>query len=109
MKGLMLGEQEILDASDKDTAKASKKATYENFVALDKHLRRVIKDLCKEMSDGNIDISPYSKQSFSPCQYCGYKSVCRFDVRKKGNAFEHIDKLDENEIWDILGGEQYVD
>ncbi len=109
MKGLMLGEQEILDASDKDTAKASKKATYENFVALDKHLRRVIKDLCKEMSNGNIDISPYSKQSFSPCQYCGYKSVCRFDVRKKGNAFEHIDKLDENEIWDILGGEQYVD
>ncbi len=109
MKGLMLAQQDVLDASDADTAKASKKATYENFVALDKHLRSIITDLCKEMSDGQIDIKPYNKQNFSPCQYCGYKSVCRFDIRKKGNDFEHLDKLDDEKVWDILGGEQYVD
>ncbi len=109
MKGLMLDTEDVLLASDADTAKASKKATYQNFVDLDKHLRKIIKDLCKEISEGNIDIAPYKKQDFSPCQYCGYKSVCRFDVRKKDNAYENINTLGEEEIWSILGGDQYVD
>lgn len=109
MKGLMLGEQDILDATDSDTAASSKKATYENFVNLDKHLRKIIKDLCVELSGGNIDIAPYNKQNASPCQYCGFKSICRFDVRKKGNDFDHISKIKDEEIWEVLGGEQNVD
>ena len=109
MKGLMLGEQAVLDATDPDTASSSKKATYDNFVHLDKHLRKIIKDLCTELSGGNIDISPYNKQTSSPCQYCGYKSICRFDVRKKGNNFDYIDKMKDEEIWEVLGGEQNVD
>lgn len=109
MKGLMLGEQEILDASDGTTAASAKKATYQNFMDLDKHLRRIIADLCKEMSDGKIDINPYNKQNFSPCQYCGYQSICRFDVRKKGNNYDYLDKLKDDEVWEAIGGEQYVD
>lgn len=109
MKGLMLGEEDILSASDDATASGAKKATYQNFVDLDAHLRRIISDLCAEMSGGKIDINPYNKQNFSPCQYCGYKSVCRFDVRKKGNNYDYLDKLKDEEIWDAIGGEQHVD
>lgn len=109
MKGLMLCEQGVPDAFDSVTASSAKKATYQNFIDLDKHLRKIIADLCKEMTDGRIDIKPYSKQNFSPCSYCGYKSVCRFDVRKKGNNYDFLDKLKDEEIWESMGGEQYVD
>lgn len=109
MKGLMLGEEELIGATDAVTASGAKKATYGNFVALDKHLRRVIKELCKEMTEGRIDMRPYNKKSFSPCQWCGYKSVCGFDVSKKGNDYEYIDTLKDEEIWNSIGGEQNVD
>ncbi len=109
MKGLLLGEEQLLGATDSVTASAAKKATYKNFVELDKHLRRVIADLCKEMAKGSISIRPYNKQDFSPCRFCGYQNVCRFDVRKKGNDYEYINKMKDDEIWEAIGGEQYVD
>lgn len=109
MKGLIVGSEEILSATDGATASSAKKATYKNFVQLDKHLRKIIGRLCKEMSNGDISMQPYVKQGFSPCSYCGYKTVCGFDVRKKGNNYEYLDSLKDGEIWDILGGEANVD
>jgi len=109
MKGLILGEEDVISATDADTASSARKATYRNFVDLDKHLRRIITKLCKEMSDGRIDIMPYTKQKFSPCDWCGYKSVCGFDARKRGNNYEYLDKLKDEEIWELVGGEANVD
>lgn len=109
MKGLLLSEEALLDATDPSTVSGAKKTTYNNFVALDKHLRRVIKNLCEDMSKGRIDMRPYSKKSFSPCQWCAYKSVCGFDVSKKGNNYEYIDTLKDNEIWETIGGDGNVD
>ena len=77
MKGLILGEEQILDATDDLTSSSAKKATYQNFVNLDSHLRKTISQLCREMANGNIDINPYQRGGFSPCSYCDYKSVQR--------------------------------
>ena len=109
MKGLLLDEDHFLDANDSATSSAAKKATYDNFVDLDKHLRRIVSDLCKEMAEGRIDIRPYNKQDFSPCQYCGYKSVCRFDPQKRGNSYDNLSKMKDDEIWEAIGGKQNVD
>lgn len=109
IKGLILNEEKLLEATDSATASSAKKATYKNFADLDKHLRKTVSDLCREMAKGRIDINPYNKQQFSPCRYCGYKSVCRFDVNKKDNFYNYLDRLGDNEIWDMLGGDENVD
>lgn len=109
MKGLLLDEEKLLAATDSATASSAKKATYENFVNLDKHLRKTVSDLCEEMAKGEIDIKPYNKQKLSPCRYCGYKSICRFDVNKKDNFYNYLDKMSDEEIWNMLGGDENVD
>ncbi len=38
-----------------------------------------ITGLASEISSGKIDITPYRLNNNSPCSYCEYKSVCRFD------------------------------
>ena len=39
---------------------------------------RIIK-LAQEIVSGKIDTSPYRLGQVSPCSYCKYKPVCRFD------------------------------
>lgn len=109
MKGLILGEEELLAATDGETALAAKKATYRNFVDLDIHLKKIINQLCNEMVSGKIKISPCAKTGFTPCSYCPYKSVCGFDVRKKDNRYENLYSVKEKEIWGMIGGEEDVD
>ena len=55
-------------------------AESEEFAALLSHVRRCIGRLSDEILSGNIDIQPYRIGTQSPCPYCEYKSVCRFDA-----------------------------
>ena len=109
MRGLLLDDEKLLEATDEITQKSAKKATYQNFLSLNKHLQKTISELCKEMAKGKIDIKPYAKGGFSPCQYCSFSSVCRFDSSKKGNDYDYLTSLKDQEVWDGIGGEQYVD
>ncbi len=109
MRGLVPKEEEILSAFDEATAGAAKGASYKSFVELDKHLRRIISDLCRELAGGRNEIRPCNKQGKSPCEYCGYKSICRFDVRKRDNDYEYLEAMKDDEIWDAIGGENNVD
>jgi len=38
-----------------------------------------IAQLAEEILSGKIDVAPYRLSGQSPCSYCDYKSVCRFD------------------------------
>lgn len=49
-------------------------------------------ELCEEIYSGNVDIKPYRLGSESPCTYCKYKSICRFDVNLEGSSYKNIPK-----------------
>jgi len=61
--------------------------SYENRGALKpNHFEKVLKftekrivELAEEILSGKIDVNPYRLSGKSPCSYCEYKSVCRFD------------------------------
>ena len=40
----------------------------------------VILDICERYISGDISISPMRVKSKTPCTYCSYKSICRFDL-----------------------------
>lgn len=40
----------------------------------------VILDICERYVSGDISISPMRVKSNTPCTYCSYKSICRFDL-----------------------------
>jgi len=57
--------------------------------------RRVFQ-LTQEIVSGKIDISPYRLGHVSPCSYCKYKPVCRFDWQI--NDYNFIESLSKSEV-----------
>ena len=69
------------------------------FKDLQKHTKKIIKEISKEILSGNIDIKPYkSKTKRTVCEYCPYKSICNFSPDKKGNEYFRIKTMEKQEL-----------
>ena len=69
------------------------------------------KEIASKILSGNIDKKPFKQGATTACQYCGFKSVCRFDTKTGGNTYRYPRFKDKErdlimqEISDKLGGE----
>ena len=59
--------------------------------------------LAAEISSGKIDITPYRMNQASPCSYCDFKSVCRFDWQI--NQYNSLESLNKGAVLERLGGD----
>ena len=71
--------------------------TSENFLLSEEEFASVqdavdvqIDKLCRELTEGVIAIHPKKSGDTSPCAYCEYKGICRFDTRYPGCNYEII-------------------
>ncbi|MHC5154976.1 MAG: PD-(D/E)XK nuclease family protein, partial [Planctomycetota bacterium] len=51
----------------------------DDFAALLDHTERQIKQLVTDLTAGCIRITPFRKGTESPCSWCDYRPLCRFD------------------------------
>jgi ATP-dependent helicase/nuclease subunit B len=118
MKGLVLADKDIIKEMDREidgnsiiiparlnkdgTLGKSSAATKEQFDNLRGHVRGRLVELCQEMADGNIAISPYKKNGHTPCEFCKLSSVCKFDPGIKDNKYKFINDLNDDEIWQLI-------
>lgn len=120
MSGLLIKDKDVIKCMDSEISgysdiipvriktdgtiseASSSTATEEQFQALRAYVRKAIREICEEILEGNIDISPYSKKGFAPCRYCSYSSVCQFDPSMKGNRYRILKDIDEEEAWDLI-------
>lgn len=56
----------------------------EEFIQLQEKIDVVIEELCRDLVDGKISITPKKVSDTSPCVYCQFKGICRFDTEFKG-------------------------
>ena len=73
----------------------------EEFNKLRVHVRRTLKEMCEEISKGNIKNQPTKCGGKTPCTYCDYKEICRFD-RNLGNEFKALKEMKKEEVWEQL-------
>ena len=73
------------------------KATSENFLLSEEDFQKLqaemdqqIQKLCGELVSGKIAIRPKKTDKTSPCVYCQFKSICRFDTAFGGCNYEVI-------------------
>lgn len=68
----------------------------EELNVLRKHVRKVIRQMGKELTDGIISIAPYKLARQVACTYCPYRPVCQFDPMLEGNEYRYLfnDKKD---------------
>ncbi len=80
------------------SSKLSSVATLEEFEALQKKVKKIIRQICVEILSGKIDIKPYHYQDKTGCDYCQYKSICMFNPNMKGNEYSYIKHKNQHEI-----------
>ena len=76
--------------------------TKEQFTLLQNKVKKIIKQIAKEILEGNIEIKPtYNKgKKEEACKYCEYKSICCFNPNVNNYAF--IDNKSKKELLDNL-------
>ena len=61
-----------------------------------------ILQLAGEILSGKIDIRPYRIGTRSPCTYCKFRAVCRFDWQI--NDYNLLESLDKPQVLEKIGG-----
>ena len=117
MKGLILADIKVIKMHDKHLETGTSKlvpATLtksgdisegktngvdkEQFKILQDYIYKTIKQISKEILNGNIALKPYNKNGKKPCEYCSYKAICGFNPRLCGNNYNYIDKKTKDDI-----------
>lgn len=99
LNGIITNEKTALEGYDDKTASIRNKYSIENFKLMDMYLENMLKNICTDMIDGDISINPYKKSGKSPCDYCKYMPVCRFDS-SESNSYNYLESIDKpDDIW----------
>lgn len=119
MQGLLIKDSNIIKEMDKSLANGerstsliipanlnkdgtlgrhTKGVSSEEFEVIRKYVKDLIKDLCEDMLDGNISISPYKNKDKNSCTFCNYSAICQFDTTLKDNKYKIINKKSDDEI-----------
>ncbi len=95
-----------IDQSDTLSASRSNAITKEQFESLQTHIKKVIKDIAKEIYIGKMEIMPYynKKNKKTPCEYCPYKSICNFNTND--NSYYYIQNKEKEQILEEIKKEQ---
>ena len=72
------------------------------FSQLIEYINDKTRAINQEIKEGSIDINPYKKGEFKPCDYCEYHSVCGFDTKLPGSEYRKLTNLKPNEVWEII-------
>ena len=110
MNGLVLADVEVVKMMDKNLTPGSKSdiipvsltkdgeikkseasnITAEEFKELENKVNEIIKQISREILNGEIDIKPYSYSGKTGCDYCKFKSICMFNTNIHGNEYNMI-------------------
>ncbi len=67
-----------------------------DFSALLRLVERRLAELSDQIIDGDIRIAPYRLAATSPCAYCDYRSVCRFELQF--NRYHVLEPLSREQV-----------
>lgn len=109
IKGMSVSDECVREAYDKKTAGLKNRYSTKQFEIIDKYLAAMLSDICSDIASGDISINPYKKGRFTPCEYCDYSSVCRFDCTDKSNAYNHLPAVKSEEVFKRMEEKTDVD
>lgn len=81
-------------------------ASGSQFALLQRYVKKKAQCLAADMYDGRIGADPYEYGNQKPCEYCGYQSICGFELRTEGCSYRRLEKLKKEEIWEALEQEE---
>lgn len=80
--------------------------TLAQFDALLAHVQRIFTVTGEAIVNGQVDIKPYKMAGRTPCTYCPYHAVCRFDRARPENGYRVIPAVSDEEALRRMAREQ---
>lgn len=68
-----------------------------------------LKQIGAEIREGIVRVYPYQRADSNrntPCTYCGYHGICRFDPRIPGNRYRQIQSMTRDDAFDAIRKER---
>ena len=121
LKGLTLSDPTVIKASDNliegksavlYEVKATGEEEYSGSVCSQAELNDLIQiakkkseQTLEKMLSGDMNASPAArKKRHEACEYCDYKSVCRFDPKKPGCRIRMLKTIKQDEFFTLIAG-----
>ena len=121
MKGLIIADVQIIKMHDNTLESGSSKyvpaaltasqsinkkwtsgVDKEQFKVLQDYIFKTIKEISKEILEGNIDIKPYNKKGVTQCKYCTYHSICGFNSKYENACYRYVDNKSNDDILKLM-------
>ncbi len=78
-------------------------AESEDFTLLLRHTRRRLSEWIDRILDGDIEVAPYRLGTLSPCGWCAYRTVCRFEPASTG--VRYLETMKRSAVFENLRDE----
>ncbi len=101
LKGIAPYDENILNKFDETLrdslirTKKDKRISTEDFETIHRYLNNKIGCICDEMFKGNFKIEPSKKKEYTPCDYCDYNTICRFDITDTDNSYSYYKPISD--------------
>ncbi|MBO5340296.1 MAG: PD-(D/E)XK nuclease family protein [Oscillospiraceae bacterium] len=74
--------------------------TARRFARLERHVERVLRDICSEIAAGNIAADPFWRgQDRNACRFCDYAAACHFEEGRGGDCRRWLSGVKAEEFW----------
>lgn len=115
MTGVVNGEPDIVERLDRymqdksDVIPVEKKKdgsfsarssvmSHEELQIISNYVNYKVKEIGRDILDGEIALNPYEKGQSDACTYCSYRKVCGFDGSIPGYEKRSLEELDKTEL-----------
>lgn len=78
------------------------------FGRLARYTQKKLLEMGRALRQGRCEADPYQYNNRDACEWCDYRAACRFD-ESAGDQKRVLRKLDNEEVWERIGGEGHVD
>ena len=99
LKGEVLPAKAKKDGTLSSGASVASEAQFNQLIG---YMHDLIRNLGKDMLAGKISAKPCKLKEKDACAFCKYHTICQFDSSNTDNAYEQLDSLKDQEIWEEL-------
>ena len=87
-------------------SKRASVADEQNYKNLMEFAKKKVQQTGEALLQGEIAPFPYKKGNDTPCMYCPYNSICRFDKNSPNSQYRVLKNIKEKEFWNYISQKQ---
>jgi ATP-dependent helicase/nuclease subunit B len=87
---------------DQTPAAGSKVASAEEFDVITRFAREKLREIGREIYDGNVAVNPIKNKKIDSCAYCAFQAICRYDSRIPGFSERSFNGDNKEDVLDKM-------